>query len=163
MLPADDEALQSDVYLELLLDSHRRGPRLVASPGVEPLHPDLRRAAQLLDRNLLRFHPSFRFEEALAARLRAAAEAVGSPHLARGQTLPFPGRATWPRPFPPRANWALPFPPRATWPLPRTPFLADDREALNRMLVGGAIASGVSIAGAAALLAWRRRSRHEVA
>jgi hypothetical protein len=153
MLPADDEALQSDVYLELLLDAHRRGPHLVASPGVDPLDPDLRRAAQLLERNLIRFHPSFRFEEALAARLRAAAEVVGTPLLVRGQTIPFPFRATWPRPFPARA----------TWPVPRTPLLADDRDGLNRVIVGGAIASGVSIAGAAALLAWRRRSRHEVA
>jgi hypothetical protein len=154
MLPVDDEALQSDVYLELLLDSHRRAPRLalqqpaaqhaLAEPGAESAladspSRDLRRTAQLLDRSLNRFHPSFRFEEALAARLRAAADAYASPDGALGQALPFP-----PRPH------------RAIGPAP-TP--ADEHDALNRVLVGGAIASGVSIAGAAAFLAWRRRSR----
>jgi hypothetical protein len=152
MLPVDDEALQSDVYLELLLNSHRRAPRLalqpaaqhaLAEPGesapAESPSRDLRRTAQLLDRSLNRFHPSFRFEEALAARLRAAANAYASPDVALGQ--------------------ALPFPPRPHGAIRPAPTPADEHDALNRVLVGGAIASGVSIAGAAAFLAWRRRSR----
>jgi hypothetical protein len=156
MLPVDDEALQSDVYLELLLDSHRRTPRLALPPtgphgpevarsegnaASDPPNPELRRTAQLLDRSLIRFHPSFRFEEALAARLRAAADAHRSPNGPRGETLSFPVRTQ-----------GL---------LGRSSLPVDDRDSLGRVLVGGAIASGVSIAGAAAWLAWRRRSRQQ--
>jgi hypothetical protein len=143
VLPIDDEALQSDVYLELLLRSHGRAPALDLPPPADQLDADMRATARLLDRSLVRFHPSFRFEETLAARLRAAADALSTPGVARGQTLPFPARAATPL-----GRMALPM---------------DDREALNRVLVGGAIASGVSIAGAAAWLAWRRRSRETVA
>jgi len=157
MLPVDDEALQSDVYLELLLDSHRRTPRLAIPPASvghgseiarpegttssDRPNPELARTAQLLDRSLIRFHPSFRFEEGLAARLRAAAEAHRSPNGPRGETLAFPARTQ-----------GL---------LDRSPLPVDERDSLGRVLVGGAIASGVSIAGAAAWLAWRRRSRQQ--
>ena len=142
MLPVDDEALQSDVYLELLLDSHRRGPTRPLPGPAGGIDADLRSTAGLLDRTMVRFHPSFRFEEALAGRLRAAADALSNPGVMRGQTLAFPIRPGG------AARVALPI---------------DDRDALNRVLVGGAIASGVSIAGAAAWLAWRRRSRETVA
>ena len=116
MLPPDDEALQSDVYLEALLDAHRRVPRAVSR--ADAVDPELRRTAEALDRTLVRFH-------------------------IRGESRP--------------ATEAIPFPhPTAT-------ARADDdpRDAVNRLLVGGAIASGVSLAGAAAWVAWRRRSRPE--
>lgn len=63
------EALVIDRYLESLLD---RGPL-----GDDPLAgvpADLRDAADALRSGLPRLHPSFRFEEDLAARLLAVAE-----------------------------------------------------------------------------------------
>jgi hypothetical protein len=139
VFPPDDEVLQSDVYLERLLDAHRRVPRAVPRAD-EALDPELRRAAHALDRTLVRFHPSFRFEESLSARLRAAAETITGDERPPGVTIPFP--------FQPRVTGSS---------------TEDGREAVQRLLVGGAIASGVSLAGAAAWLAWRRRSRPETA
>jgi hypothetical protein len=59
------EAMVVDRYLESLLD---RGPR---DEAVVPA--DLRATAERLARGLPRYHPSFRFEEDLAARLAAVA------------------------------------------------------------------------------------------
>ena len=58
------EALVTDRYLEALLAAHARG----ADRGPTPRNPDetVRRTADRLARDLPRFHPSFRFEEALA-------------------------------------------------------------------------------------------------
>jgi hypothetical protein len=139
VLPPDDEALQSDVYLERLLDAHRRAPHAIPGDS-DSLDPELRRTAHLLDRSLVRFHPSFRFEESLAMRLRAAAETTLGEERTLAATIPFPLT-------------------------PRTGDAAADeaRDAVQRLLVGGAIASGVSLAGAAAWVAWRRRSRPETA
>jgi hypothetical protein len=125
-----EEALQIDVYLESLLAAHDRAPaRLLDARLVDELDPAERRAARLLADNLLRFHPSFRFEEALATRLRAAA---GDPGLEGERSL-----ATIVA-FPDTVRERV----RSTDP---------DR---RRVLIGGAIASGVSLAGAA-LFAWR--------
>ncbi|MEO7118797.1 MAG: hypothetical protein ABIZ34_07485 [Candidatus Limnocylindrales bacterium] len=121
MAEPEPEALQTDIYLDWLLN----GP----SPYPEPDEPTgaLRDAAELLQRSLLRFHPSFRFEERLAARLRAEAITDGPVQL--GRLIPF-----------------------------RTPSvgaeLAQPEGRGRGLIVGGAIASGVSIAGA--LLMWRR-------
>jgi len=109
-LEADDPSIQSDAYIDALLDGHARLaiqlPLAVPPAGV-------RHVIRLLESGLPRFHPSFLFEEQLAAQLRAAA------------TQPAGSGAD-----------ALP-------PIDR------------RLIVGGAFASGVSIAGA--FLAWRRR------
>jgi hypothetical protein len=59
------EAMVVDRYLDSLL---ARGP---LDPSEVP--PDLRATADRLARELPRYHPSFRFEEDLAARLAAAA------------------------------------------------------------------------------------------
>jgi hypothetical protein len=132
----EEEALQSDAYLDYLLAAHGQVPRPVPTVELALLDPELKQTADVLERTLVRFHPSFRFEESLAARLRAAADALALPAAAGGQTISFPRRPAVPH--------------------------GDPREVLNRgLLVGGAIASGVSIAGAAAWLAWRRRGRQE--
>src|SRR4029078_10781866 len=61
------DALVTDRYLETLLAAHARGAD-GAPPGTVP--PDaIRSTAERLARDLPRLHPSFRFEEALAARL----------------------------------------------------------------------------------------------
>ena len=98
--------------------------------------PELTHAADVLARALVRFHPSFRFEERLAARLREDA----SPQPPR--IIPFPAL--------PVAGGSMPFA------LGLAPAAVG--QAVGRLprpiLVGGAIASGVSIAGAA-VVAWR--------
>ena len=118
----EDEALQVDVYLEALL-ARRAAPMSLAMERE-------RETIDLLHEGLIRFHPSFRFEEALASRLRSIA-ARRAP-AAEAPLVPFPisvgGGSGIETGVEPRGR---------------------------RLLVGGAIASTVSIAGAA-LVAWRR-------
>ncbi|HET7677787.1 MAG TPA: hypothetical protein VFK38_08020 [Candidatus Limnocylindrales bacterium] len=123
----EEEAVQADAYLEGLLARIPTGPLPLADVAPEALDPDLRRAVDLLRATLVRFHPSFRFEESLAARLRAEA----LPGATEGTLVPFP------------ANAATTAVPALSTPRGRGP-----------LLVGGAIASGFSLAGAA-LVAWR--------
>ena len=116
----DADALQVDLYLESLLAG--RGPRLVE--GLD-LDAEERATADLLASRVVRFHPSFRFEEALAARLRGRAAERGAP----GTVTQLPGAIA--------------------------PDQRDrSADARRRVLIGGAIASGVSLAGVA-LFAWR--------
>jgi hypothetical protein len=139
-----DAALHLDDYLEGLLADRGARPRPMAAratsgrPDTPVVEPQEARAAELLARGLVRFHPSFRFEEALAARLRAAADAMW---LAAASAPPAAGRVL-------------------AFPDPVTPgeALARERVPARNLLVGGAIASGVSLAGAA-FLAWRRGHR----
>ena len=152
-----DDALQTDIYLEVLLARHARpaGPRPSATPAgrsAEPLHaadgqaappdPSLAAAAVALERRLLRFHPSFRFEEALASRLRARAAAMG-----RGRDEPRDADAGG------DIGTLVPFP--LGVPPGDDATITDGPRGARGLLVGGAIASGVSLAGAA-LVAWRR-------
>ncbi|MGC8633055.1 MAG: hypothetical protein ACP5VP_00045 [Candidatus Limnocylindrales bacterium] len=129
--------------------------------------PELVHAADLLSRSLVRFHPSFRFEERLAERLHegvewreardwgAAAPAPG------GKAAPAPWREAAPAP-PSHPRHIIPFPalPVAGGSVPFALAVAPAAlgQAIGRVprpvLVGGAIASGVSLAGAA-VVAWR--------
>lgn len=109
-LEGDEGAVQSDAYIDALLNGHRRLPIPLTRTENRP-EPGIRNVIRLLETGLPRFHPSFLFEERLAAQLRAAADELDL---------------------------------EAAPPLDRL------------LLMGGAIASGVSI-GAAAMLAWRRR------
>ena len=74
------EALIVDRYLESLLARRPHDPT--------PMPPDLAAAAERLAEALPRYHPSFRFEEALGARLASAAADTAA---ARGpaQVVPF--------------------------------------------------------------------------
>jgi hypothetical protein len=82
------EALVTDRYLEALLAAHARG----ADRGPTPRDPDdaLRRTADRLARDLPRFHPSFLFEEALAARLGSVAARMRMPAAAGAEGLIVP-------------------------------------------------------------------------
>ncbi len=106
---AEDGAIQSDAYIDALLAGHTHEP--IRMPALGAPAAGVRHVIRVLERGLPRYHPSFVFEERLAAQLRAVAEAV---------------------------------PPQG---------VVHDR----RLLVGGALASGVSLGAAAAMWAWRRR------
>ena len=112
LLETDEGPLQSDAYIDALLNGHARLPIPMPVGGASP-ERNVRGVIRLLETGLPRFHPSFLFEERLAGQLRAAADEMAPPE-------------------------------------PQVVIV--DR----RLLMGGALASGVSIT-AAAMLAWRRR------
>ncbi len=65
------DALVTDRYLESILAAHERGADdAPADPAVDPR---VRLAVRRLSADLVRVHPSFRFEERLAARLAETA------------------------------------------------------------------------------------------
>ncbi len=149
------EALVTDRYLDALLAAAER--RAPDAPADSSLDPALRRAALRLRDELVRVHPSFRFEERLARRLAEAAAGMRLAVAAGGEgaILPFPGAAT-----DPLAGHALADDPRAGdpfggplagaapgagRPLPRRP-----------LLVGGAVTSAALSLAGAAFVAWRR-------
>jgi len=88
------EALIADRYLDDLLAAADR--RAVDAPGDASLAPELRDAARVLRRTLVRIHPSFRFEERLAARLSELAAAQAHPMAAvgGGAVVPFAAHGT---------------------------------------------------------------------
>ncbi len=153
------EALVTDRYLDALLAAIERPvPGAAADPAADPaVDPALRGAAVRLRDELVRVHPSFRFEERLARRLAEAAAGMRLATAAGGEgaILPFPvaagdigggdplagdpsaagprGRA--------RRGWAAVATGR---PLPRRP-----------LLVGGAVTSAALSLAGAAFVAWR--------
>jgi hypothetical protein len=109
------EALVVDRYLDSLLAREPRDPADVPD--------ELRATADILATALPRYHPSFRFVEALSARLAAAA----SGQDAVGAIIEFPA------PLDPRSAQVRP------------------------VVIGGVLTSAaISLAGAAAWVAWRR-------
>jgi hypothetical protein len=131
-LSREEELVQVDRYLDTLLASRYEIRDAAAEPDVDE---ELQSAAVAVQRALPRFHPSFAFEERLARRLRSANTGSSGVLIA---FLPRPSEAT-----------------------------ADDamgsQERRGRgVLLGSAIASGVSIAGvslAGAALLVRRRGK----
>ena len=112
------EAFVVDRYLESLL---RRDPD---SEGDIPA--DVRSTADRLVSGLPRFHPSFRFEEDLAARLQSAASGrVGS-------LIEFPLTRS------------------------RDAFAAVDERAVRPVVIGGVLTSAALSLAGAAYVAWRR-------
>lgn len=160
---AEVEALVTDRYLESLLAARDR--RATDAPSVVGLDPSVRMAAARLSGDLTRVHPSFRFEERLAARLAQAAArmTLAAAAGAERDTAPtgLAGRAGLPDLAGLPALDGLPAPddldpvlagldlldparPEAPAGLPRRP-----------LIIGGTIASAaLSIAGAA-FVAWR--------
>ncbi len=78
------EALLTDHYLESLLAAHDRHAQDI--PFDTALDSDVRRAAAKLRSNLTRVHPSFRFEERLAASLAEAAARLRLAPAAGGES-----------------------------------------------------------------------------
>ena len=86
------DALQTDRYLDALLSAaERRADDVPADPAMDPT---LRLAARRLRDELVRTHPSFRFEERLARRLAEAAARMRLATAAGGEAeatvIPFP-------------------------------------------------------------------------
>ena len=138
----DVDALLADRYLETLLSRHGSD----STPADGRLDPALRAAADRLRRDLVRVHPSFRFEERLAARLAAAAVALQVPAAAGAEGTMLP--------FAPGSGFA------GRDPLADDDPLAfddpDDRRAARPLLIGGALTSAALSLAGAAFVAWRR-------
>ena len=143
------DALVTDRYLDALLAAAERGAH--AAPADTALDADLRVATDVLRRSLVRVHPSFRFEERLAARL---ADLADEGVAARGGTVIA---------FRPRTAFA-PADPLLDAVLDGTLDPADAdavaaaeglRSRTRPLIVGGAITSAaISLVGVA-LYAWR--------
>jgi hypothetical protein len=130
------EALVTDRYLDALLAAHARGAD--HAPAATAPTDAIRAAADRLARDLPRWHPSFRFEEALAARLAEAASRMGLAAAAgaEGLVVPLPG---------PDAG-----------DLPDDDPTADERARYGRhLLIGGALTSAALSLAGAAYVAWR--------
>jgi hypothetical protein len=130
----DEDAFQLDRYLDDLLSGEHR-PLAIEDVPATGIDPELVQAARVVNLALSRFHPSFRFEDHLAGRLRTAAEsglAVAS-RTPTGVVIPF---------------------------VPATPETRSRSRRVNSALLGGAISAGVSLASiAGAALMARRRGR----
>ena len=124
------DALVTDRYLEALLTAHARG----ADHGPTPSEPSdaIRRTADRLARDLPRFHPSFRFEEALAARLGDVASRIGSPATTGGAE-----------------RWIVPLP-------VGDPYESAPVFGRRPLIIGGALTSAALSLAGAAYVAWRR-------
>jgi hypothetical protein len=143
------DALQTDRYLDALLAAAER--HAVDTPSAAEIDPALRVAVRRLRRDLVRVHPSFRFEERLARRL---AETAARIRAADGREAAWsPAEAA-----PSEDAMRLAIDPA----IDPTIDPSLDPAALSRrrpLLVGGAMASAaLSLAGAAIVVA-RRRSR----
>ncbi len=80
---AATDALLTDLYLDALLAGAVLDASATPASAAAQLDPAARRAADRLRHDLVRIHPSFRFEERLATRLAEAAVAMRIP-LAAG-------------------------------------------------------------------------------
>jgi hypothetical protein len=136
------DALLTDLYLDALLagavlDAARDGVDPTSPAGIDPA---ARRAADRLRRDLLRVHPSFRFEERLATRLAEAAMSMRIPAAAgaEGRIVPF-------RPAP-----------YAGLPGERDDDREGPRDRSRPFLIGGALTSAALSLAGAAFVAWRR-------
>jgi hypothetical protein len=132
------DALVTDRYLETLLAAHARGAD--SGPASAEADPAIRETMARLARDLPRFHPSFRFEEALGNRLAEAAARVRMPGAQA------PGRAS--------SGTLTIVPDPAAGTAPST----DLRPAVGRpLLIGGALTSAALSLAGAVYLAWRFR------
>jgi hypothetical protein len=147
------DALLTDLYLDAILAgrplrAEDTAPKLDATgPPRGRLDPAIRAASDRLRHDLVRVHPSFRFEERLATRLAEAAVELQMPAAVGAESHVVPFRA----PFGPSASGdaalvddRLPDP------------LADRRDLSRPILIGGALTSAALSLAGAALVAWRR-------
>ncbi len=130
------DALVTDRYLETLLAAHARGAD--RSPASAVPADAIRATAERLARDLPRLHPSFRFEEALAARLADVAW--------RMRTAATTGDA----------GLFVPLPVAADADGSDLLDAADPRTAFGRpLIIGGALTSAALSLAGAVYVAWR--------
>lgn len=145
----DVDALVTDRYLESLLAAHARGASSAPYLATGWPSAELAATADRLARDLPRLHPSFRFEEALAARLGEAAARLRLPHAGDLDDTIVPSPVRGPGPAATTAFDGLIDPIRLRW---------DSRQPLGRpLLIGGAITSAALSLAGAAWVAWRFR------
>ena len=164
MIPFDRDAstadaLLTDLYLDAILAGRPlRGDAETVRPdgddrSVERLDPAIRAASARLRRDLVRVHPSFRFEERLATRLAEAAVQLRIPTAVGAENHVVPFRSP---PFGPAAAPGV---------SGGDPSLVDDlladpsddrRDFARPLLIGGALTSAALSLAGAALVAWRR-------
>ena len=164
MIPFDRDAstadaLLTDLYLDAILAGRSlRGDDETVRPdgddrSLERLDPAIRAASERLRRDLVRVHPSFRFEERLATRLAEAAVQLRIPTAvgAENHVVPFRSPAFGPAAGPGggAGDGSL------VDDLLADP--SDERRDLARpLLIGGALTSAALSLAGAALVAWRR-------
>jgi hypothetical protein len=147
---AEADALLTDLYLDALLAARDR--HATDAPTAADLDPAVRAVAARLAADLDRVHPSFRFEERLAARLAEAAARLRLAVAAGGEASTAPSRGD------PARSPGDPAEEIGAWPPEADPIGDPDAHGRGRpLLIGGALTSAaISIAGAAAYVAWRR-------
>jgi len=161
------DALLTDLYLDAILagrslpgnafadSAGARGARSVAGPDGPSgrLDPAVKAASERLRHDLVRVHPSFRFEERLATRLAEAAVALRMPTAvgAEGHLVPFRTPSGQPTATTPAdIDSAL------IDDLIGNPMAIDRRDLGRPLLIGGALTSAALSLAGAALVAWRR-------
>jgi hypothetical protein len=161
------DAILLDLYLDAILAGRSlRGETAAASDAAIPqrggagtdgssdrLDPAIKAASERLRRDLVRVHPSFRFEERLATRLAEAAVQMRMPTAvgAEGHVLPF--RVPSGRPTADRVDGGETL---GVDPLLGDPRNLDRRDLARPLLIGGALTSAALSLAGAALVAWRR-------
>ena len=140
------QSILVDTYLDDLLASGDRHAGDV--PADAALDPAMRRATLRLRRDLTRFHPSFRFEERLSARLADLASQMRLPQAAGGEGMPIAN------PTPLLLN-GLPDPELQAIAEGRLDPSAEAAMIPRQVLIRGAVASAaVGLAGVA-IVAWK--------
>jgi hypothetical protein len=160
----ETDALLTDLYLDALLAGAvlEAAVPTVVGAAVGTLDPAARRAADRLRHDLVRVHPSFRFEERLATRLAEAAVGLRMDVAAGAE-----GRVVKLRPATPAGDEPLLVPGDADRG-PADPITASaslDRPAgdvdpgrhgaSRPLLIGGALTSAALSLAGAAFVAWR--------
>jgi hypothetical protein len=153
------DALLTDLYLDAILAGRSlRGDAVAGAAGASGvpsgrLDPAVKAASERLRHDLVRVHPSFRFEERLATRLAEAAVALRMPTAvgAEGRVVPF--RTPSGRPATPTS---ADIDPALMDDLLGTPMVIDRRDLGRPLLIGGALTSAALSLAGAALVAWRR-------
>jgi hypothetical protein len=146
------EALRTDRYVESLLGGGGGQPAATTGAARVGPEPAVAEAVEGLRRDIVRVHPSFRFEERLARRLADLAAAMRLPAAAGAEGTLVP---------------VIPFPGAFDATSTGTVELADERPdhpaldqapaaGLSRpVLIGGAVASAALSLAGAAIVAWR--------